>query len=275
TFTGGVTLNGDITVSGNSSRLRVYGGMTLNGTIHLTGSNAMVRALDTETFGGNGTISFEGAGGSTRHLTIEGASTLTLANTFKVVGGYASLGDQQETGGTNSLVNNGLISSNVAGQTMVAAYSATFTNAGTMEAIVGGTLSLNNTWTNTGTLHLDANPASTFNLGGSFTTAGLGTISRAGGVINLTGTLNNTGATLTLSAATGSWNFVGTINGGTVVFADGAALLLSGDNWAGTFTGGVTLNGDITVSGNSSRLRVYGGMTLNGTIHLTGSNAMV
>ncbi|MCK1368268.1 hypothetical protein, partial [Bradyrhizobium sp. 62] len=275
TFTNGVTLNGDLTVSGNFARLRVSGGMTLNGTIHLTNSFAMVRALDSQTFGGAGTISFEGTTGTPRRLTIEGASTLTLAGTFKVVGGYGSIGEQWETNGTNKLINNGLISANTAGQTLTASYSASFSNAGTMEAVAGGILSLVNSWANTGTLHLDANAASTVNLGGTFATAGLGTIDRTGGVINLTGTLNNAGATLTLNTVTGSWNFYGMISGGTIVLADGSALLIATDNASGTFTNGVTLNGDLTVSGNFARLRVSGGMTLNGTIHLTNSYAMV
>src|SRR6185436_1424604 len=113
----------------------------------------------------------------------------------------------------------------------------------------------------------------TLNLGGTVTTAGLGTINGAGGVTNLTGTVTNTGATLTLNAVTGSWNFHGTISGGTVAFADGAALLLAGGS--GTFTNGVTLNSDLTISGSVAALRVSGGLTLNATIHVTGSNAGV
>ena len=51
-------------------------------------------------------------------------------------------------------------------------------------------------------------------------------VQQTGGTVNLTGTLNNTGATLTLNATTGSWNLAGgTINGGTLAFADGQTLL--------------------------------------------------
>src|SRR5205814_2219 len=59
---------------------------------------------------------------------------------------------------------------------------------------------------------------STLNLGGRFATGGLGTLTRTGGNINLTGTLNNAGALLQLGAAPvpGSWNLMGgTIVGGT------------------------------------------------------------
>ena len=81
-FTNGVTLNGDMTVSGTSAALRVAGGLTLNGVIHLTGSNAQVRSFGDETFGGAGTVAFEGTAGSPRQLTIEGISTLTLTLTL-------------------------------------------------------------------------------------------------------------------------------------------------------------------------------------------------
>ncbi len=50
---------------------------------------------------------------------------------------------------------------------------------------------------------------STVNLGGNFTLAGLGSFTRSGGTVNLTGTLNNTGTTLAFTAATGSWDLVG------------------------------------------------------------------
>ena len=274
TFTGGVTLNSDLTVAGTGTALRISGGLTLNGTVHVTGSNAQVRSLTNQTLGGNGTISFEGSTGSARQLTIEGASTLTLASTFTIAGGFANIGAQQETGGTNALVNNGLISSSVAGLTLAIQPNGSFTNAGTVEAINGGILTVGSTWSTSGTLRLDANAASTLNLGGAFTTAGLA-FSRAGGVVNLTGTLNNTGNTLTLNASTGSWNFLGTINGGTVAFTGGSTLLMTTNNTSGIFTGGVTLNSDLTISGTNAALRISGGLTLNGTVHVTGSNAQV
>ncbi|MEI9924494.1 MAG: DUF4347 domain-containing protein [Bradyrhizobium sp.] len=276
TFSNGVTLNGDLTISGSGGGLFVSGGLTLNGTIHLTGSSAHVSSLTNQTFRGNGTVSFEGTSGGTCLLTIEGTSTLTLASTFKVAGGNGTIGDWWSNNGTRTLINNGLISANVAGRTLTILPNGTFTNAATMEAVAGGILALTNSWNNTGTLHIDSNAASTVNLGGAFATAAIGVISRAGGVVNLTGTLTNTGSTLLLNAATGSWNFAsGTINGGTVTFADGAALLLATSNVSGTFNNGVTLNGDLTISGSGAGLFVGGGLTLNGTIHLTGSSAHV
>jgi len=53
TFLGGVTLNNDLTVSGDEHGVRVSGGMTLNAVIHVTGSNAHVRSFSNETFDGD------------------------------------------------------------------------------------------------------------------------------------------------------------------------------------------------------------------------------
>ena len=61
-----------------------------------------------------------------------------------------------------------------------------------------------NSWTNAGTI-MATN--STVNLGGVFTLAGLGTFHCTGDSVSLVGTLNNTGTTLALNAATGSWNW--------------------------------------------------------------------
>ena len=107
------------------------------------------------------------------------------------------------------------------------------TSTGTT-SIQGGTLTLNGTnWTNAETLSL---ASGSFNLGGSFSTAGIGTLTRGNngtaGTITLTGTLNNTGADLLLNAAAGglgSWNILtGTINGAarTTTFGAWATCLL-------------------------------------------------
>src|SRR5207249_1535264 len=103
-----------------------------------------------------------------------------------------------------------------------------------------GTLSFSGGWSNSGTITA-AN--STVNLGGTFTVAGLGSFSRSGGAVNLTGTLANAGATLALSAATGSWNLLGgTVQGGTVSVTGGAMLVGTGSG--GSLNGNVTLKGD-------------------------------
>src|SRR6202044_1890989 len=86
---------------------------------------------------------------------------------------------------------------------------------------------------NTGNIIVAA--SSTFNLGGSDTTANLGlaNINSSAGTVNLTGTVTNTGAILALSSSTGSWNL------------DDAAIIGGTINGSGGATLNITSNGDI------------------------------
>ena len=168
----------------------------------------------------------------------------------------------------SSVVNDGVISADVSGQTLTISTNG-FTNNGTTEAINGGILNIDSaTWSSAaGTLNVDS---STLNLAGSFTTAGIGTVTRTGGTINLTGTLTNTGDTLTLNATTGSWRLLGgTVVGGTVAFADGESFLTTTSG--GTFNG-VTLDSDLTIDNNHS-LTVDNGFTLNAVLTLASSGS--
>lgn len=63
------------------------------------------------------------------------------------------------------------------------------------------------------------------NLRGAFRTSDLASFSRVGGTVSLMGALDNTGASFTLNAQTGSWNMLAaSITGGTLNFADGHTL---------------------------------------------------
>jgi hypothetical protein len=95
----------------------------------------------------------------------------------------------------------------------------------------GGTLTLGGAnWDNNGTITLSSG---TLNLGGSFTTANIGSLTRTGGSIQITGNLNNTGDTLALTGATGSYILgttltapvtTGTITGGSITSSGGSTL---------------------------------------------------
>jgi hypothetical protein len=142
-------------------------------------------------------------------------------------------------------------------------YAQPFSNQGLAQGINGGTLLLNGTWSNLGTL---VGSGGTLNLSGNFSTAGLGTINRTNGTVYLTGLLNNTNSTLTLNAASGSWVlYGGTIAGGTVTTGGGASLVVN----SGTLDG-VTVNGnwEVGVSVNGAALTVLDGLTINGTLAL-------
>src|SRR5206468_395106 len=98
--------------------------------------------------------------------------------------------------------------------TTITLSGAGWTNHGTVGARNGGTVTLSSPagsgWGGPGgTISTDANAASTVNLGGTVRTAGLGTFSRAGGAVNLTGVLDNSNQVLTLDASRGKWNLKG------------------------------------------------------------------
>lgn len=123
--------------------------------------------------------------------------------------------------------------------------------------VSGGTLSLNGAWSNSGSMALSSG---TLNLGGTFAASSISSLSRTGGTVNLTGTLDNTGNTLTLDSSTGSWNFNGgTLKNGTLALANGSTLNFTGQ---GTFDG-ITLSSDFAVP-NAKRLNVLNGLTFSG-----------
>ena len=311
----GVTVTGDVVAPANA-RLRVAGGLTMTGdsALRLTGTNSYVGFVGSQTFP-SGRIRFESASG-TSNVTVEGASTLTIGAAATVSGGRGDLATTQFiAGGTYSVVNHGTIVADLGGTDLEVGSTVAFTNNGTLRAAGGGrlnvrnltgnvndaavegtasaltftggnyvnnnalsvpagaTLSLNGSWRNDGSLAVNGG---TLNLGGSFTTAGLGAFTRSGGTVNLTGTLNNAGNTLLLDAASGSWNIEGgTLAGGTLQQAGGFGLLVGG-NSNSNLSGLNVASGDIVAPGNA-RLRITNGLTMApaSALRLTGTNSYV
>lgn len=150
------------------------------------------------------------------------------------------------------------------------------TNDGSIELPEGDTLTLTGNWTNaSGTISVPQDAV--LSLGGSFTTAKIGTLSIApgtqdgpGGQVQLAGTLDNTGATLTLTPATVGTELEmedgGTIIGGTINDSAGASISV-GEQQTGTldgvtFTGG----GNIDATPEGANLTVKDGLTFDGTL---------
>jgi RHS repeat-associated protein len=266
----GITLGGTLF----ANRVRVTNGLTLlpGGLFEIGGTNAdglvtagTITFLNAQTIGGTGVIRFGGpsSGSSFSSLAQQGGQ-LTIGSGITVDGLRGSLG-VTSIGIGGSVVNQGTIAPNAGGNFDIGGGAGNFTNAaGGILKADGATMRLLGAWTNAGQIVVGAAPGSVLNLDGTFTTARLGNYTRTGGAINLLGALDNTGATLALNAATGSWNLTafGKIKGGTLSTSDGTALTVS--SLAGfSFDAeleGLTLSGTILVQ--SSGLTVKGGLTL-------------
>ncbi len=153
-----------------------------------------------------------------------------------------------------------------------------FTNAGTINVSNGDTVDISSTaWSNSGSIDVSGG---TLNLGSTFTFAQLGTLNHTGGIVNVTGTLNDAGATLHVGTGTvlATLTLVsgGTIENGTIADA-GSGLAFTG----GTLSG-VTYDGTMNLSSNSSYVYVTNGLTMAGvggtgpgTINLTGQGSVL
>ena len=295
TFSGGVTLQGDplltqpqvldLTAAANAN-VSVAGGLTLNNTTvalgNSSGNYGILRFSDANSVldGTNGSVVFSNLSNSYANTLQENLAggTLTIGSGITIHGGTGSIGYNPNIGGPASVavINRGSILADSAGTLSI--NGTNWSNSGALQAAGAGVLSLAGSWSNTGLLgELNA----TLNLGGTFSTASLGGFSRTGGIVNLTGALNNAGSTLALNATTGSWNLAGgTIAGGTVTVTGDSRLI--GTNLGGTFSGGVTLQGDplltqpqvldLTAAANAN-VSVAGGLTLNNTTVALGNSS--
>ena len=235
------------------------------------GNSTRVDFSGTQSLSGTGEVIFAGTN-SPNVLEARGGGTAATAATLTIGSGITVHGAQ---GGSvdgassfDAVINQGTIVAETGGKTVTLQVD-NLTNQGTLSA-PAGTLTINSTnWSNpSGTLVVSG--TGVLNLDGNFTTAGIGNINRTGGTMNILGTLDNTGATLALNAATGSWQLLtgGTIKGGSITGAGGASLSLPTFN-TGTVDG-VTLAGDVTMH-NGAGLTVRNGLVLNNGRLILGS----
>jgi hypothetical protein len=267
---------GDLNVDVNAGLLNLQGTPNIDtNKVNLTGSGAGLQLGTSQTL-----TAFQIYGSSSNLLVLGGpsSSTLTIASGALLHGGLTV---QNAASTSDTLINDGTINADLSGQTL-AITSAQFTNNATTEA-TAAVLSISAAnWTNSSTGTLSANSANaaltlsgawsnagvfsvsngaTLNLGGTVTLASLGTITRSGTTtINLTGTLNLSGQTCSFNSTTGSWQLNGgTINGGTLSFADGQQLVAA----SGTLNGARVSGGDFNVSGFDTTVTATGGLTVD------------
>lgn len=261
-----VAFNGELKLGLAESRLTIANGLALNGTLRLLGGNARVTFEGTQALNG-ATLLFDSSAIGSKAFSIATGGALTLGPSTIAEGGLGRFD------GAGALVNQGRISATVAGETLVIA-PASFMNTGTLEARNGAALTLGasgTTWTNNGVINVDA---STVNLGGTFTTAGLGVLNRVGGTVNLTGIMDNSGNTFTLNDSTGPWLMSGGIfRGGVINLASSDKLILS--RTPTNRLDGALLNGDVSLSSNSAILALSNGATIHGSVLLTGQSSVL
>jgi len=100
-------------------------------------------------------------------------------------------------------------------------------------------------------------------------TSRLGSISRTGGSVRITGTLDN-GLGLVLDSTTGSWEIAGgTVVGGALNTVDDTLFSATGRGINSPVLDGVTMDGTLSVSPSSS-LAIVNHLTLNGQIRVVG-----
>jgi hypothetical protein len=307
----GVTYDGTMDLSANSSYFYAINGLTMHavngsgpGMLNLTGVSDTVYFEGNQTID-NATINLGSvAGGYSDNIynydTDNTGSVLTLGpNTIVNVNtpyyDYFSSTGSNQTG--DGIVNQGTI--NVQGASGSSLYIQTynFTNQGTIHVASGDALSLQSgtltntasgvisgdgttvyfysfgNFSNSGTLNLTN---SAIHLYGTYSTAQLSLLGAGqGNTIYIDGTLTNTGQTLNVGPGTGLPSVVlasdGTIDGGTIV-DQGAGLKFQG----GTLNG-VTYDGTMDLSANSSYFYVANGLTMHavngsgpGMLNLTG-----
>lgn len=303
-----VRLEGTLTMDEFSTGVSVTGGLDLDGTIHLAGTHARLHVLDEQVVTGAGTILLEGIG--TREVVMNNGASLTLGPELTIRGQQGIVGGTGGFGGANRhLVNQGTIRADIPDPNGIRIRSLTnFTNDGLLEARSGGRLlvesadwtnegviqtvdgfmtlggnwvnnaqiiatdaelTLNGNWTNLGTI--DATDA-TVNLGGSFATADLSDFNRTRGIVNLTGTLDNTGQTLQLDQM-GSWQLGGgTIQGGTVQLGGITNAMLRTVGGQLSHLIDVSIAGNLMLTGEQDRVRLDN-VDFQGIAVLSGSRA--
>jgi adhesin HecA-like repeat protein len=258
----GVTLATD--VSYTTANVQILDGLTLdNSTLSITSIGSLYfDDGNSQTIGAIGIGTINLSGGASLAAT---GGTLTIGSGINVVS--ANPTGASLIGSNNAaLINNGSISA-INGAT-IDVYFASVTNTGIISAATGSEVRFDAGTLDNSNGTLDAHSGGTISIGVALTSAQLGNFQTDGGTgtVELTGTLDNTNATLALTD-------ILTLNGGEIdggsLFVSGAGSLQFGAN-GGTLSG-VTLVG-FPIPANAT---ITGGLTIqNQTITLDGNNTL-
>jgi hypothetical protein len=263
------SVNGIELFSGNTPILAIDAGLLAGGTITIDPTE-FINQGTLEVANGE-TLDVDDLSGNVGVATLSGSGSnlLLSGNGYTVNQGLtAAAGETLDLYGTWTNAAGSTISAN--GATL--GLFGPWTNAaGAVITVTGGTFdvgdqsaSSTNAWSNAGTITASN---ATVNLGGLFTVAALATINQTADTTNLVGTLNNSGTTLALGPASGSWNLLGgEIQGGTVAETGSAELIMTA---SGGTLDGVTVDGNLDLTEFSDAFaNISDGLTLNGTASL-------
>ena len=260
-FLTGVTLNGNLDMATAFALERVSaGGLVLNGTINV--ANASVLSFEGNGgLSGNATIVLGGAGGVNNRIYMDGNGSTTFAAGTTIRGENGLIGGQLNIGGTQTLVNNGTISADVAGGTITFTESA-LVNNGLLRA-QAGTLNVSTALSGTGTLQVDSTGA--MNLAAGAKSQGTLAMGAAGAALNLnTGNLTINTDYTNIGAGTG--NAFNRRAGVT-----GAGLIVAGGNAAQAITGATVTNGNTAIASLTIGNVRVGATTFNYQVANTGT----
>lgn len=290
-----VTLSQPLLLSGSSSRVRILGATQI-ALIRLAGNACSVGFAPGTVWAG--TVRCEGAGG-TRYIETTANGTWTLGPTGKILADATFTGTARldaQWFATPALINQGEISLVGAGTGATLTLGGSgFTNSGTGAVRTNGNavtiaattvanqglldvanaqLALTTPWSNAGgTIALAGGPTTpgVLRLEGAGALATLGSITRTGTTrVDVAGTFELGGGTLTLNAASGNWTMAGgTLQNGTVRQLGG---VLEFGNAVATLTN-ITAPEEINLAALSARARVLGGAVAQ--VRLTGGGSGV
>ncbi|HXY35854.1 MAG TPA: hypothetical protein VEI07_16590, partial [Planctomycetaceae bacterium] len=285
-----VTLDGTLDMSAGSASVTILGGLTLNADLSVSGQDAGLSFDDTnpQSVAGNGTIYLTGP---SVLLDNQSSQTLTFDPTIGIA--VASQGSSEAASISGNWLNEGVIALTGGALNLY----GNWTNEGTISVDATSAIGLGSviavdptsaaaadyTWTNTGTIAIS--DGATVYLGGVFTTnafnANLGALGVSADLsqdtVYLSGTMNNSaadnpssGGVLALSASTGPLYLAG----GEIYQG---SITSSGDELIATSSGGtldgVTLDSALDMTQFAGvTVTVVDGMTLNGTIELGGTS---
>ncbi len=238
-----------------SSQLQISENATINADLVIGSSGRLNFAGPTDqSLGGSGRVVLTGQSFSMSQISLITPHTLTIGENMTIRGGWGMLSNSPNA--LSRIVNYGTISADISGQHLLLLPQTPlgFVNYGRLEAL-SGTIDLSSTGTGT----IDLQPE--------------GSLSSVGGVITLTGVLDNTDGVIALDDSTGSITLNrGTIRGG-IVTATGSAGLTAAPASNQSTLDGVVLHAPLIVA--SATVIIKNGLELGGTISLTGASGIL